>query len=149
MINFCTTPLTGDYTFYYEGDPAFDRESEAFNYDLWRDTGDEQHLPCRPGEKPTRFKMRRLPADAMAFISDIAGGDGGGSAQAALWAIRLAVREVEHCDDGLPPVEIVTRYGHKALCDDWARIIQAVDGGRLYAAMVDRVTEDMHGSPRD
>lgn len=150
MLKFGTsTHLTGDYVHYYSKDPAFDTDAEAFNYELWRDTGDEKHLPCKAGEKPSKFTLRRLSPEQYAFFGDRQLEAKGGVVQASVWLVRMALRKVEPIPDGLPAWELVTKYGFEVVGDEWTRLLQGVEGGELFGELVSRVMEETAGSPRD
>ncbi len=47
-------------THVFEGDHAID--TEASNYALYIETGDEKHLVYKPGCRPSKFELKRLPA---------------------------------------------------------------------------------------
>lgn len=64
--------LVGECSYIYLGDPSLDHDVDGFadKYRLYRETGDEKHLPLKPGDEPTRFKLRLLSRAEFRYVQD-------------------------------------------------------------------------------
>lgn len=143
------TALSGDYDHYWSKDPAFDAESEDFNYQLWLDTHDMKHLPIKEGQTPTRFVMRRLTEWEKDSIGSFA---------------------MAHREDGSRFLQLLVRGALRAICnafddgEDWKpnRIkiedVSCVEDGVLteiaekdgmMLEMFEHIQRREFGSPRD
>ncbi len=90
----------GQVTHILSTDPGIDRENPDFNWDKFLETGDEKYCPALPGEKLTKFKLRRLPHKHYLALSDKEGVD------LVVYAVKYGLKAVENYEINGEPVEL-------------------------------------------
>jgi hypothetical protein len=156
--------LTGEIGFYYEHDPAFDKELRrtdvekpedapddwlpppVFDYEQWVETGDETCLPRKPGGVPVKVVCRRLSPAERAYVEDVE--DGKGTNQAFLEMVRLQVKRLEPHPPDDPPIGHDTVNGRELLNDEWTEYLRTYDEGRFYLHLVVRLKKELTASAR-
>lgn len=106
MLQIGTSPtLVADYVVYFSDDPAIDKSVDGFN-EIWQEyvrTGDTSKLTMKPGQEPTRWKLRHLRGKTKRMIQDMIRKtmvDDMISPTAVFLACQVALLDVENIVDG-------------------------------------------------
>ncbi len=81
-------------------DPGIDRDHADYNWEKFLETGDEKHVPALPGEKLTKFRLRRLPHKHYVALSDKEGID------VVIHAVKYGLKAVENFEINGEQVEL-------------------------------------------
>jgi hypothetical protein len=126
------------FDYFYSRDPAFDLESEAFDHERYRETGDLAFLPLVPGRTPTRFRLRPLSSRDRYYCQQKAIE---GVGMLAWYAVAIAVEEIDpFFVDDKPHAIARAREGSIVRLSDYdLELLTSVDDGALVAELAERI----------
>ena len=136
-----------EHAYYYSRDPAFDVESEAYDHQVWSETGDEKYIPRKPGgPQPTSFVLRPLSQRDRFWLHSKS--DEGG-ALLLYWAVAVGVSDIKGMlVDGEPHRVSRVRTGSVThLSDLDMDLIATVDDGALLGELARRILMEPTADP--
>lgn len=114
-------------------DPAINREHEDYKPELYRDTGDQKHIPLHDGATPSVFELSPLTRKQLQAVMDVAN-----SLEQVSEAVAYGLKSVTNFSyDGEPiKVEHVTVNGNRRVKSD---VLDKLFDPTLFAELGSRI----------
>ena len=149
--------LVSDYDCYYSEDPSIDNKAEGFQktWDEYLKTGDSSKVPVRPGQEPTRWRLRHIRGKAKRLLQDVIRKtmiDEVISPTAAYLACQVALVSIENLPDAQgKDYELETTFDKdlkfNIVSEDSMQILDTIDEGNLINQLGIRAIISMNTSP--
>ena len=136
------------YDYYWSKDPAFDQDSDKYNYEAWSDTGDSDHLPRNGGMRPFTIQLRRFSSADTASLQDFSRSNPEGWSRYIYLVVAAASVKISDAfgpeDDWVPNRVKIDGLS----CADDAFFEALCEHEGLMQELFDFVNEKEAGSPR-